>query len=74
MREVSKSMQEIFKQLHQHHHLDDDSDIDESHQMESMDNITVSKCFNLSDLGQPPQKRLRLNILPQSVQQSLKCN
>jgi excinuclease UvrABC helicase subunit UvrB len=50
MKGVSKSMQEMFKQLHQHHHLDDDSDIDESHQVESMDNITVSECFNLSDL------------------------
>jgi hypothetical protein len=31
-------MQDMFKQLHQRHHLDDDSDMDESHQLESMDN------------------------------------
>jgi hypothetical protein len=46
--------------------------MDESHQLESMDNIMVSECFNLSDLHQPPTKRLRLNILPQSVQHSLR--
>jgi hypothetical protein len=65
-------MQEMFKQQHQHHHSDDDSNMDESHQLESMDNITVSECFNLSDLHLPPTKRLRLNILPQSIQRSLK--
>jgi hypothetical protein len=52
-------MQEMLKQLHQHHHLDDDSHIDESHQVESMDNIMVSECFNLSELCQPPKKRLK---------------
>jgi hypothetical protein len=31
MKEVQKSMQDMFKQLHQHHHLVDDSDMDESH-------------------------------------------
>ncbi len=80
MKQVQQLMQDMFKQPHQHHHSDDNSDIDKSHQVESMDNITVSECFNLSDLCQPPtkktipQKRLRLNILPQSVQRSLKCN
>jgi hypothetical protein len=29
MKEVSKLMQEMFKQLHQHHHSDNDSDIDD---------------------------------------------
>jgi hypothetical protein len=72
MKEVQKSMQDMFKQPHQRHHSDDDSDMDESHQLESMDNIMVSECFNLSDLHQPPTKRLRLNILPQSVQRSLR--
>jgi hypothetical protein len=46
--------------------------MDKSSQLESMDNITVSEWFNLSDLRQPPKKRLRLNILPKSVQRSLK--
>jgi hypothetical protein len=50
MKQVQQSMQDMFKQLHQRHHSDDDSDMDESHQLESMDNITVSECFNLSDL------------------------
>jgi hypothetical protein len=49
--------------LHQHHCLDDDSNIDESHQVESMEDIRVSAwvhaliyltCINL------PVKRLRL--------------
>jgi hypothetical protein len=57
MKEVQKSMQDMFKQPHQRHHLDDDSDMDESHQLESMDNITVSECYNLSDLCQPPTKK-----------------
>jgi hypothetical protein len=74
MKEVNKLMQEMFKQLHQCHHSDNDSNNNGSHQLESMDNITVSECFNLSDLHQPPTKRLRLNILPQSVQQPLKCD
>ena len=59
MKEVQKSMQDMFKQPHQRHHLDDDSDMDESHQLESMDNITVSECFNLSDLRQPPTKKTK---------------
>jgi delta 1-pyrroline-5-carboxylate dehydrogenase len=42
MKEVQKSMQDMFKQPHQRHHSDDDSDMDESHQVESMDNITYS--------------------------------
>ena len=54
MKQVQQSMQDMFKQPHQHHHSDDDSDMDESHQLESMDNITVSEFFNLSDLCQPP--------------------
>jgi hypothetical protein len=56
MKEVQKLMQDMFKQPHQRHHLDNNSDMDESHQLESMDNITVSECFNLSDLHQPPTK------------------
>jgi hypothetical protein len=60
MKEVQQSMQDMFKQLHQCHHLDDDSDIDESHQMESMDSITtLSECFNLSDLRQPPTPKTK---------------
>jgi hypothetical protein len=56
MKEVQQSMQNKFKQLHQRHHWVDDSNMDESHQLESMDNITMSECFNLSDLHQPPTK------------------
>jgi hypothetical protein len=63
----------MFKQLHQHHHSDNDADIDESHHAEVMEDITVSECFNLSDLHQHPLKRVRLNILPQSLQCSLQC-
>jgi hypothetical protein len=59
MKQVQQSMQGMFKQPQQHHHLDNDSDIDESHQLESMDNITVSECFNLSDLRQPPTKKTK---------------
>jgi hypothetical protein len=59
MKQVQQSMQDMFKQLHQHHHLDDDSDMDKSHQLESMDNIMVSECFNLSDLHQPPTKKTK---------------
>jgi hypothetical protein len=59
MKKVQKLMQDMFKQLHQRHHSDDDSDMDESHQLESMDNITVSECFNLSDLHQPPTKKTK---------------
>jgi hypothetical protein len=59
MKEVQKLMQDMFKQPHQCHHLDDDSNMDKSHQLESMDNITVSECFNLSDLRQPPTKKTK---------------
>jgi hypothetical protein len=59
MKQVQQSMQDMFKQPHQHHHSDDDSDMDKSHQLESMDNITVSECFNLSDLCQPPTKKTK---------------
>ncbi len=57
MKEVQQLMKDMHKQSYQHHHLDDDSDIDESHQVESMEDITVSECFNLSDLHQPPMKK-----------------
>jgi hypothetical protein len=59
MKEVQQSMQNMFKELHQCHHLDDDSNMDKSHQVESMDNITVSECFILSDLRQPPTKKTK---------------
>jgi hypothetical protein len=45
MKEVQQSMQDMFKQPHQCHHLDNDSDMDESHQLESMDNITGELMF-----------------------------
>ena len=57
MKEVQQLMQTMFKQMHQQHHLDDDSDIDESHHIKAMDDITVSECYNLSDLHQPPTKK-----------------
>jgi len=70
--EVQHSMQTMFKQMHQHHHSDDDSNIDEAHHVEVMEDITVSEYYNLSDLRQPPPlKRLKLNILPQLQQRSL---
>ena len=59
MKEVQQSMQTMFKQMHQHHCLGDDSDIDESHQVEVIEDITVSECFNLSDLHQPPTKKTK---------------
>jgi hypothetical protein len=59
MNEVQQSMQNMFKQLHQHHHSDNDSNMDESHQLESMDNIMVSECLKLSDLRQPPTKKTK---------------
>jgi hypothetical protein len=31
MKEVQQSMQNMFKQMQQHHHSDDNLDIDESH-------------------------------------------
>jgi hypothetical protein len=58
-KEVKQSMQDMFKQLHQHHHSDNNSDIDKSHHVEAMEDITVSECFNLSDLHQPPTKKTK---------------
>jgi hypothetical protein len=52
-------MKDMFKQSHQHHPSDNDSDVDEFHQVESMDDITVSECFNLPDLHQPPTKKIK---------------
>jgi hypothetical protein len=34
MKQVQQLMQDMFKQPHQCHHLDNDSDIDKSHQLE----------------------------------------
>jgi hypothetical protein len=52
MKEVQQSMQTMFKQMQQHHCLDNDSDIDEAHHVvEAMENITVSECYNLSDVS-----------------------
>jgi hypothetical protein len=65
MKEVQQSMQAMFKQSHQQHHLDDDSNVDESHHVEAMNAIICLTCVN------HPLKRLKLNILPQSLQQSL---
>ena len=59
MKEVQQSMQTMFKQMHQQHHSDDDSNIDESHHVEVMEDIMVSECFNLSDLHQPPTKKTK---------------
>jgi hypothetical protein len=59
MKEVQQTMQTMFKQMHQHHHLDDDSDIDEAHHVEATEDITVSECYNLSDLCQPPTKKTK---------------
>jgi hypothetical protein len=59
MKEVQQSMQTMLKQMHQQHHLDDDSDIDESHHVEAMEDFTVSEYFNLSDLCQPPTKKTK---------------
>jgi hypothetical protein len=58
-KEVQQTMQNMFKQMHQHHRLDDDSDIDEVHHVEAMENIMVSECYNLSDLRQPPTKKTK---------------
>jgi hypothetical protein len=44
----------MFQQPNQHHHLDDNFNINKAHHVEEMENITVSECFNLSDLCQPP--------------------
>jgi hypothetical protein len=59
MKQVQQSMQDMFNQSHQHHCWDNHSNIDVSHQVESMDDITVSECFNLSDLHQPPTKKTK---------------
>jgi hypothetical protein len=59
MKEVQESMKDMFKQPHQHHHLDDDSDIHESHHVEAMENITVSECFNCLTCISHPIKRLK---------------
>ena len=59
MKKVQQLMQTIFKQIHQQHHLDDDFNIDESHHVEVMEDITVSECYNLSDLHQPPTKKTK---------------
>jgi hypothetical protein len=59
MKEVQQSMQTMFKQMHQHHHSDNNSNIDESHHVEAMEDITVSECYNLSDLHQPPTKKTK---------------
>jgi nitric oxide reductase activation protein len=49
MKEVQESVQSIFKLLHKHHCSDNDSNMDEAHHVKAMEDITVSKCFNLSD-------------------------
>jgi hypothetical protein len=54
--QVQETMQSIIRQSHKHHCSDDDSDMDEAHHLEVMEDITVSECFNLSDLCQPPKK------------------
>jgi hypothetical protein len=59
MKEVQQSMQTMFKQPHQHHCSDNDSDIDEAHHVETMEDITVSECYNLSHLRQPPTKKTK---------------
>jgi hypothetical protein len=59
MKQARQTMKDMFKQPHQHHHLDNDSNIDEAHHIEEMENITVSECFNLSDLRQPPTKKTK---------------
>jgi hypothetical protein len=69
MKEVQQSMQTmLFKQMHQQHHLDDDSEINESHHVEAMENITVSEYYNCLICVNHPLKRLKLNILSQSLQ------
>jgi hypothetical protein len=73
MKQVHWTMKDMLKQCHQHHHSNNNFNFDESHDVEEMENITVSECFNLSDLRQPSTKRLRLHILSQLLQHSLKC-
>jgi hypothetical protein len=50
MKEVQPSIKDMFKQPQQHHCLDNNSDFDKPPQLESMEYLTVSECFNLSDL------------------------
>jgi hypothetical protein len=59
MKEVQQLMQTMFKQMHQQNCSDNNSDIDESHHVEAMEDIMVSECFNLSDLCQPPTKKTK---------------
>ena len=59
MKEVRQTMQTMFKQMNQHHCSDNNSDIDEAHHVEVMEDITVSECYNLSDLRQPPTKKTK---------------
>jgi hypothetical protein len=59
MKQVQQMMKDMFKQPHQHHRSDDNSDIDKAHHIEEMENIMVSECFNLSDLHQPPTKKTK---------------
>jgi hypothetical protein len=59
MKEVQQSMETMFKQAHQQHHLDDNSDLNECHHIEVMEDITLSECYNLCDLHQPPTKKTK---------------
>jgi hypothetical protein len=59
MKEVQQSMKDMFKQPQQHQCSDNNSNIDKSHHAEVMEDITVSECFNLSDLHQPPTKKTK---------------
>ena len=68
MKEVQKSMQTMFKHMHQQHCLDNDSNIDESHHVEVMEDITVSEAIICLTCVNHPLKRLKLNILPQLQQ------
>ena len=45
MKQVQQMMKDMFKQPHQHHHSENNSSINEAHQVEEMENITVSECF-----------------------------
>ena len=60
MHEVQQSMKDMFK-THHHQESDDDSDMQEAHQTESLNlaDVKVSECYNLSDLRQPPTKRIK---------------
>jgi hypothetical protein len=59
MKEVQESVKDMFKQSHQHHCLDDNSNIDKTHQVELIKDITMSECFNLADLHQPITKKTK---------------